>query len=106
MRPSPHPPRTLSHTGVGADEGVTETHGKVEKNKGRAQRHMLGDKRKKGPYLIRDFINKVRFKRGLESSRWILKALSDSSRQRNHSLQVSLNIILQGSLSQKEGRQG
>lgn len=107
VRPSPCPPRTLSHTGVGVGEVVAETHGKVEKNKGGVRMHMLEDKRKKGPYLIRDFINKVRFKMGLESSRRILKALSDSSRQRNH-LQFSslLEHHFVGELVPKGGKKG
>lgn len=79
VRPSPRPPRTLSHTGVGADEGVMETHGKVEKNKGGVLMHMLEDKRQKGPHPVRDFINKVMFKMRLESARWVLKTLNDSS---------------------------
>lgn len=46
-------------------EGVTEIIVKVEQNKGR---HMLEGKRRKGPQLVRDFINKMLFKLGLKSS--------------------------------------
>lgn len=56
-----------------------ETHGKVEKNKGGVLMQMLEEKRQKGPHPVRDFINKVMFKMHLESARWVLKTLSDSS---------------------------
>ena len=105
VRPSPHPPRTLSQTRVEADEGVMETHGKVEENKAGLPMHMLGDRRQEGPHPVRDFINKVMFKMGLESTGRVLKTLSDSSWQKNHSFQDNLNIFL-GTLSQKEGKKG
>lgn len=51
---------------MGVNEGVTETLVKVEQNKGAVGVHMLENKKRKGPLLVRDFINKVMFKMPLE----------------------------------------
>lgn len=68
LRSSSHPQRTFRHIGVGVSEGVTETLVKVEQNKGAVWVHMLENKKRKGPLLVRDFINKVMFKMPLECS--------------------------------------